>query len=85
MGQSRERVAREIDAILVVRGANWPGVGEEARPGCAMGRLVDIGLAIWRTQGDGGGSRVGREGRLFMGERRFRAHLVILNRLLTKT
>ena len=85
MGQGRERVALKSDVFSGYRSRMGSGVGEEARPGCAMGRLVDIGQAIWRTQGDGGGSRVGREGRLFMGERRFRAHLVMLNRLLTKT
>ena len=66
MGQGRERVALKSDVFSGYRSRMGSGVGEEARPGCAMGRLVDIGQAIWRTRGDGGGSRVGREGRLFV-------------------
>ena len=36
------------------------GVGKGVRPGWALGRPEDIGKAIWQTQGDDSGFRVGR-------------------------
>ena len=59
-------MALESDVFFGYREANGSGVGEGVLPGCAMGRPVDIGQAIWRTQGDGGGFRAACEGRLFV-------------------